>query len=110
MNARSIGGPEIVLKPEALDDLRRRLRLATADGAVMLDLSHMRGAWVDAKHRIVHAQGGCLLGDVDRETQLYGLAAVLGFVSLTGITGLTLGGGMGYLTRRWGWTVDTVVG
>jgi FAD/FMN-containing dehydrogenase len=51
-----------------------------------------------------------VLGDVDRETQVHGLAAVLGFVSLTGITGLTLGGGFGYLTRRWGWTSDTVVG
>lgn len=44
---------------------------------------------------------GCLLGDVDRETQLSGLAAVLGFISLTGIAGLTVGGGFGYLTRRW---------
>jgi FAD/FMN-containing dehydrogenase len=50
------------------------------------------------------------LGDVDRETQLHGLAAVLGFVSATGVTGLTLGGGFGYLTRRWGWTTDTVLG
>jgi hypothetical protein len=84
--------------------------LATADGALMLDMSLMRGVWVDTKRRIAHAQAGCLLGDVDRETQMHGLAAVLGFVSLTGITGLTLGGGFGYLTRRWGWTADTVVG
>lgn len=84
--------------------------LATADGALMLDLSLMRGVWVDPRGRIAHAQAGCLLGDVDRETQVHGLAAVLGFVSLTGITGLTLGGGFGYLTRRWGWTSDTVVG
>ena len=73
--------------------------LATADGALMLDMSLMRGVWVDAETRIAHAQAGCLLGDVDRETQLHGLAAVLGFVSLTGIAGLTLGGGFGYLTR-----------
>jgi len=84
--------------------------LATADGALMLDLSLMRGVWVDPRRRIAHAQAGCLLGDVDRETQLHGLAAVLGFVSLTGIAGLTLGGGFGYLTRRWGWTTDTVLG
>jgi FAD/FMN-containing dehydrogenase len=84
--------------------------LATADDALMLDMSLMRGVWVDPQRRVAHAQAGCLLGDVDRETQVHGLAAVLGFVSLTGITGLTLGGGFGYLTRRWGWTSDTVVG
>ena len=84
--------------------------LATADGALMIDLSPMRGVWVEASRRIAHAQAGCLLGDLDRETQLHGLATVLGFVSMTGITGLTLGGGFGYLTRRWGWTVDNVVG
>lgn len=76
--------------------------LATVDGALMLDLSLMRGVWVDAQRQIAHAQAGCLLGDVDRETQLHGLATVLGFVSMTGIAGLTLGGGFGYLTRRWG--------
>ena len=84
--------------------------LATADGALMLDLSLMRGVWVDPQRKVAHAQAGCLLGDVDRETQVHGLAAVLGFVSLTGIAGLTLGGGFGYLTRRWGWTSDNVVG
>jgi FAD/FMN-containing dehydrogenase len=82
--------------------------LATADGALMLDLSLMRGVWVDKRRNVAHAQAGCLLGDVDRETQLHGLAAVLGFVSQTGIAGLTLGGGFGYLTRRWGWTADNV--
>jgi hypothetical protein len=61
--------------------------LAVADGALMLDLSPMRGVWVDKAQQIAHAQGGCLLGDVDRETQLHGLATVLGFVSLTGIAG-----------------------
>jgi FAD/FMN-containing dehydrogenase len=84
--------------------------LATADGALMLDMSLMRGVWVDPQRKVAHAQAGCLLGDVDRETQVHGLAAVMGFVSLTGITGLTLGGGFGYLTRRWGWTTDNVTG
>lgn len=84
--------------------------LATADGALMLDMSLMRGVRVDPRASVAHAQAGCLLGDVDRETQVHGLAAVLGFVSTTGIAGLTLGGGFGYLTRRWGWTADTVVG
>jgi FAD/FMN-containing dehydrogenase len=84
--------------------------LAVADGALMLDLSLMRGVWVDPQGRVARAQAGCLLGDVDRETQLHGLASVMGFISLTGIAGLTLGGGIGYLTRRWGWTSDNVVG
>jgi len=84
--------------------------LAVADGALMLDMSLMRGVWVDPHERVARAQAGCVLGDVDRETQLHGLASVMGFVSLTGITGLTLGGGIGYLTRRWGWTSDNVGG
>ena len=84
--------------------------LAVADGALMLDMSLMRGVWVDPHGRLARAQAGCVLGDVDRETQLHGLASVLGFISLTGIAGLTLGGGIGYLTRRWGWTSDNVAG
>lgn len=84
--------------------------LATFDGALMLDMSLMRGVWVDPRRKVANAQAGCLLGDVDRETQVHGLAAPLGFVSLTGIAGLTLGGGFGYLTRRWGWTSDSVLG
>ncbi len=84
--------------------------LGTADGAMMLDMCSMNSVWVDSKKKIAHAQAGCILGDVDRETQVHGLAAVLGFVSRTGITGLTLGGGFGYLTRRWGWSSDNVVG
>jgi FAD/FMN-containing dehydrogenase len=82
--------------------------LAVRDGAVMLDMSRARGVWVDPNARMARAQAGCLLGDVDRETQLHGLAAPLGFVSNTGIAGLTLGGGFGYLTRRRGWTCDSV--
>lgn len=82
--------------------------LAVCDGGLMLDLSLMRGVWVDAAGRVAQAQAGCLLGDVDRETQLHGLAGVFGFVSNTGIAGLTLGGGFGYLTRQYGWTSDTV--
>jgi FAD/FMN-containing dehydrogenase len=84
--------------------------LAVCDGGIALDLAPMRGVWVDPAARLARAQGGCLLGDVDRETQLHGLAAVLGFVSNTGIAGLTLGGGFGYLSRRFGWTSDNVAG
>jgi len=83
--------------------------LAVCDGGLMLDMSLMRGVWVDPAARTARAQAGCLLGDVDRETQVHGLAAVLGFVSNTGIAGLTLGGGFGYLTRRFGWSCDNVV-
>ncbi|HEY7218727.1 MAG TPA: FAD-binding oxidoreductase, partial [Candidatus Binatia bacterium] len=83
--------------------------LAVCDGGMMLDMSLMRGVWVDPNARTARAQLGCLLGDVDRETQIHGLAAVLGFVSMTGIAGLTLGGGFGYLTRRFGWTCDNVL-
>ncbi|MFY0990583.1 FAD-binding protein [Halomonas sp. C05BenzN] len=82
---------------------------ATAS-ALMLDLSLMRGVWVDRERRVAHAQAGCVLGDVDRETQVHGLATVLGFISTTGIAGLTLGGGFGYLTRRWGYTTDNLLG
>ena len=82
--------------------------LAVCDGGVMLDMAHARGVWVDPGARTARVQAGCLLGDVDRETQLYGLAATLGFVSNTGVAGLTLGGGFGYLSRRFGWTCDTV--
>lgn len=82
--------------------------LAVSDGGFLLDLSAMRGVWVDPEKRVARAQAGCTLGDVDRETQVHGLAAVLGFVSQTGIAGLTLGGGFGYLTRRHGWTCDNV--
>jgi len=83
--------------------------LALCEGGLLIDLSLMRAVWVDPVQRTAHAQGGCTLGDVDRETQVHGLAAVLGFVSATGIAGLTVGGGFGYLTRRHGWTCDNVV-
>lgn len=80
--------------------------LAACDGGLMMDMSLMRGVVVDKERSIAHAQAGCILGDVDRETQLHGLAAVIGFVSNTGIAGLTLGGGFGYLSRLYGWTSD----
>ena len=83
--------------------------LAVCEGGLMLDMSLMRGVWVDPPARIARAQAGCLLGDVDAETQVHGLAAVLGFVSATGCAGLTLGGGFGYLSRRFGWTTDNLV-
>ncbi|ELZ82254.1 FAD linked oxidase [Haloferax larsenii JCM 13917] len=82
---------------------------ALADGGFTIDMSELRGVIVDPKAQTVTAQAGCLLRDVDRETQLHGLATPLGFVSETGLAGLTLGGGFGYLTRRFGWTVDNLL-
>ena len=82
--------------------------LAVRDGGLLLDMSLMRGGWVDPARRVARAQAGCLLADVDHETQVHGLATVLGFVSATGCAGLTLGGGFGYLTRRFGWTSDNL--
>ncbi len=83
--------------------------LALSDGGVTLDLSGMKAVTVDVGARLARVGPGCTLGDVDRATQEHGLAAPLGFVSATGAAGLTLGGGFGYLTRRFGWTVDDLV-
>ncbi len=77
------------------------------DGLV-LDMSRMRDVAVDPDARLAHVGPGCLLKHVDQATQKHGLATVLGFVSETGVAGLTLGGGFGYLTRRFGWAVDNL--
>lgn len=82
---------------------------ALADGGLTIDMSGLRGIQVEPRERTVTVQPGCLLGDVDRETQLHGLATPLGFISEVGVAGLTLGGGFGYLTRRFGWSVDNLL-
>jgi FAD/FMN-containing dehydrogenase len=82
---------------------------ALVDGGLTIDMSRLRGIVVDPQARTVTVQPGCLLGEVDRETQLHGLATPLGFISEVGVAGLTLGGGLGYLTRRFGWTVDNLL-
>lgn len=79
-----------------------------AEGGLMLDMSRMRDVVVDPTSRLAIAGPGCLLKDVDRATQKHGLATVLGFISEVGVAGLTLGGGLGYLTRRFGWSVDNL--
>jgi FAD/FMN-containing dehydrogenase len=81
---------------------------AIAEDGLTLDLSGMREVTVDPDANVVHVGPGCLLGEVDQATQAHGLATVLGFVSETGVAGLTLGGGFGYLARRFGWTVDNL--
>ncbi|HSO50124.1 MAG TPA: FAD-binding oxidoreductase, partial [Acidimicrobiia bacterium] len=83
--------------------------LALTNGGLTLDLSTMTTVQVDVAARRAKVEAGCTLGDVDRATQEHGLAATLGFVSATGVAGLTLGGGFGYLTRQFGWTVDDLV-
>ncbi len=82
---------------------------AVCDDGIVIDLSAMNGVRVDVAGRTVRAGGGCLLGDVDRETQAFGLAAPLGLVSLTGIAGLTLCGGLGWLRRKHGMACDALV-
>jgi hypothetical protein len=82
---------------------------ATCDGGIVIDLSPMRGVRVDVENRLVRAEGGATWGDVDRETQAFGLVAVGGIVSTTGIGGLTLGGGQGWFRRTFGMTSDNLV-
>jgi hypothetical protein len=82
---------------------------ALCDDGIVIDLSGMKGIYVDAKNHTVRVQGGATLGDLDRETHLYGLAVPAGVISKTGIAGLTLGGGVGWLVRKYGLTCDNVL-
>ena len=75
----------------------------------MIDLSRMKGITVDAPARTVRAEGGCNWGEVNDALQPYGLAATGGFVSVTGVSGLTLGGGLGWLVRKHGLALDNLL-
>jgi FAD/FMN-containing dehydrogenase len=81
---------------------------ATIDGGLMIDLSPMKGIHVDAKARLVRAHGGVTWAELNRETQLHGLAVTGGVVSTTGIAGLTLGGGVGWLMGKYGLALDNL--
>jgi FAD/FMN-containing dehydrogenase len=83
---------------------------SVCDGALMIDLSAMKGIRVDPVRRTVRAQTGLTLGEFDRETQAFGLATTLGVVPKVGIAGLTLGGGWGQLHGKCGLAVDNVIG
>ena len=82
---------------------------ATVDGGVMIDLAPMKGIHVDPRARRVRAQGGVTWGELNRETQLHGLAVTGGVISTTGIGGLTLGGGVGWLMGKHGLALDNLV-
>jgi FAD/FMN-containing dehydrogenase len=84
--------------------------LSSCDGGVVVDLSRMRGVTVDPVARRASVQGGALWGDVDRETQAFGLVVPGGVVSETGVGGLTLGGGEGWVRRKYGLSIDSLRG
>jgi len=120
--------PALILRPRGTADVVAGIRFAraqgleiavrggghsasgqsTTSGGLLLDLSLMRAVRVDRERRRAWVQGGCILRDLDREAQLHGLATTGGVVSHTGVGGLTLGGGYGYLARRFGLACDNV--
>lgn len=83
--------------------------LSSVDGGLLLDLAAMNGVEVDPDERTVRAQGGALIGDMDHETAVFGLVAAGGVVSDTGVAGLTLGGGEGWIRRKYGLSIDNLL-
>ncbi len=128
-NAMHLREPAVIVRCTRTADVRAALRFAAAaglpvtvrggghnvagtavaDGAVLIDLSLMRQVVVEPGERVAHAQGGVLLRDVDAATTPHGLACPAGVVSHTGLAGLALGGGYGWLARKWGLTCDHVL-
>jgi FAD/FMN-containing dehydrogenase len=120
--------PALIARPAGADDVATAVRFArehdlpvsvrggghsvaghgVGDGVVMIDLSLLKAVRVDPAARTARAAGGVLLGELDRATQRFGLAAPSGIVSHTGIGGLTLGGGLGHTMRKFGLTVDNL--
>jgi FAD/FMN-containing dehydrogenase len=83
--------------------------LALVDGGLVIDLSPMKGIRVDPQNRTVRVEGGCTWAEVDHATHPFGLAVPSGIISTTGVGGLTLGGGHGYLSRKYGLTIDNLL-
>ncbi|OLC26955.1 MAG: hypothetical protein AUJ02_04160 [Chloroflexi bacterium 13_1_40CM_3_65_12] len=82
---------------------------STCDGGIIIDLSLMRGLTVDPERRVARAEGGAHLSQLDKGAQEFGLACPVGVVGHTGVAGLTLGGGMGRLQRKYGFTIDNLL-
>lgn len=83
--------------------------LSSCDDGLMIDMSMMKGVHVNPQNRTVRVEPGCTQGDMDHATHAFGLAVPAGIVSTTGVAGLTLGGGHGYLTRKYGLTIDNLI-
>src|SRR5712692_6638364 len=83
--------------------------LGTCDDGLVIDLSGMKGIRVDPSARTARVEGGCTWGEVDHATHAFGLATPSGIISTTGVGGLTLGGGLGHLTRKYGLAIDNLL-
>ena len=83
--------------------------LGSCDDGLVIDLSRMKGIRVNPADKSVRVEAGCVWGDVDHATHAFGMAVPCGFISTTGVAGLTLGGGIGYLSRRYGLTIDNLL-